>query len=95
MSRGFRCGPAQKRWTLSVTVPADFPCYYDVLDKDYALHDYASTLSQLRKYLEGALTLARTGGAYRTDAEYKPLARAPAVPAPRRSGARACTGCTA
>ena len=28
-------------------------------------------MSTLRKYLEGALTLARTGGAYRTDAEYK------------------------
>ena len=30
-----------------------------------------------RKYLEGALALAQTGGAYRTEAEYKP--RAPVV----------------
>ena len=44
---------------------------YDLVGKDYAVQDHATTLASSRKYLEGALALARAGGAYRTDAEYK------------------------
>ena len=67
-SRGFRCGPPLSNLpnNFGVTVPPDFPCYYDVIGKDYAHQDTASTLTTLRKYLEGALALARAGGAYRT-----------------------------
>ena len=64
-------------------MPPDFPCYYDVVGKDYACDkNTASTLTTLRKYLEGTLALARAGGAYRTDAEYKG-ARAPPQPPPQ------------
>ncbi len=67
VSRGFICGAdSRDKGLFSVTVPADFPCYYDVVGKDYANHDYAKSLSTLTKYLEGALALARAGGAYRT-----------------------------
>jgi len=67
VSRGFICGAdSRDKGLFSVTVPADFPCYYDVVGKDYAIQNRASTLTQLRKYLEGALALARAGGAYRT-----------------------------
>ena len=81
-SRGFRCGAEQRNGAqFSITVPPDFPCYYDVVGKDYAVQGHANTLPTLRKYLEGALALARAGGTYRTDAEYKgaqALALAPA-----------------
>ena len=75
-SRGFRCGPPLSNLpnNFGVTVPPDFPCYYDVVGKDYATHDRVYTLATLRKYLDGALTLARTGGAYRTEAECEPQA---------------------
>ncbi len=43
---------------------------YDVVGKDYVQQDRANSMPTLRKYLEGALTLAQTGGAYRTEAEY-------------------------
>ena len=88
VSRGFRCGSAQCSGNLNVTVPAEFPCYCDVIGKDYSIQDRASSLTTLRKYLEGALALAQTGGAYRTDAEYmdaKP-------PAPVRAGTSRFTG---
>ena len=52
-------------------MPPDFPCYYDIVGKEYAARDYVFGLATLRKYLDGALALAGTGGAYRTDAEYK------------------------
>ena len=66
-SRGFICGPDQKNGILfSAAVPPEFPCYYDVIGKDYAHQDYASSLTALRRYLEGALALAQAGGAYRT-----------------------------
>ena len=73
-SRGFICGADYgdgKKFT--VTVPPDFPCYYDVIGKDYCpqYQEKAFSLAQLRKYLEGALALARTGGAYHTEAEHK------------------------
>ncbi len=75
-SRGFRCGPPLSNLpnNFGVTVPPDFPCYYDVVGKDYATHDRVYTLATLRKYLDGALALARTGGAYRTEAECEPRA---------------------
>ena len=47
----------------------DFPCYYDIVGKDYNSSKYQDTafsLTTLRKYLEGALALARAGGTYRT-----------------------------
>ena len=43
-------------------------------------------LTQLRKYLDGALALARAGGTYRTEAEYKPR------PAPVRARTSRFTG---
>ena len=72
-SCGFRCGPEQGRSGdyYAITVPPDFPCYYDIVGKEYAARDYVFGLATLRKYLDGALALAGTGGAYRTDAEYK------------------------
>jgi hypothetical protein len=76
-SRGFICGADRENGiNFHVRVPPDFPCYYDVVGKDYvkgrSSHAGATSLVQLRNYLDGALTLARTGGAFRTDAEYKP-----------------------
>ena len=66
-SRGFRCGAEQRNGAqFSITVPPDFPCYYDVVGKNYVVQGHANTLPTLRKYLEGALALARAGGAYRT-----------------------------
>ena len=85
-SRGFICGAAHRNGTIfNARVPADFPCYYDVVGKDYA-YDYANTLATLRKYLEGALTLARTGGAYRTDTEYRAWREAIRAKASRFTG---------
>ena len=72
VSRGFRCGPDRPSdLSFTVTVPPDFPCYYDITGKDYSHNKWAYTLTQLRNYLEGALTLARAGGAYRTEAEFE------------------------
>ena len=72
-SHGFRCGPIQESrrdGRFLVEVPPDFPCYYDLVGKNYVSNlNSMSTLTTLRKYLDGALALARTGGAYRTDAE--------------------------
>ena len=69
VSRGFICGSVRptRGENFNVKVPPEFPCYYDVVGKDYSV----DSLPTLRKYLEGALALARTGGAYRTDAEYR------------------------
>ena len=58
-SRGFQCGPdrsGDKNFT--VAVPPDFPCNYDVVGKDYS-RNIANSLTQLRKYLNGALALAQ------------------------------------
>jgi len=66
---GFRCSAEQGNGaTFRVTVPPDFPCYYDIAGKDYTAkgQDTARGITTLRKYLEGALALARAGGAYRT-----------------------------
>ena len=78
VSRGFICNADHRNGAVfRVTVPPEFPCYYDVVGKDYvgSSHAGATSLVQLRNYLDGALTLARTGGAFRTDAEYKPRRR--------------------
>ena len=80
-SSGFQCGLVhQNGATFGVTVPPDFPCYYDVIGKDYCpqYQNKAFSLYPLRKYLEGALALARAGDAFRTDAEYQAV-RASAV----------------
>ena len=72
-SRGFFCGLDRREGTVfTVTVPSDFPCYYDLVGKHYACDKYtANSLPKLRKYLEGALALARTSSAYRSDAEHR------------------------
>jgi hypothetical protein len=78
-SRGFICGADQENGTIfTVTVPPDLPCYYDVVGKDYGSYSrgHVRSLVQLRNYLDGVLALARTGGAYRTEAEYKAAAAA-------------------
>ena len=64
-SCGFRCGPEQggSGDYYAITVPPDFPCYYDIVGKEYAARDYVFGLATLRKYLDGALALAGTGGA--------------------------------
>ena len=51
-----------------VYVPPDFPCFYDIVGKDYNSkgQDTTNSLTTLRRYLEGALALQRAGGAYRT-----------------------------
>ena len=97
-SRGFICGAEQRGAVFSVTVPADFPCYYDVVGRGYVNQNRANSLNTLLNYLRGALALVQNGGAYRTEAEYNsrppgPVAHlaqpAPAPPppgAPRRSG---------
>ena len=48
-----------------------FPCCYDLAGKDYnaANQDIMRSKPQLVKYYEACLALARTGGAYRTEAE--------------------------
>ena len=68
-SCGFRCGPplSTTPGNFGVWVPPDYPCYYDLVGKNMSIQNYASSLPTLRKYLDGALALARTGGAYRTD----------------------------
>ena len=83
VSRGFLCSPdhLNRDGSFTLTVPPDFPCYYDVVGKDYALKNSANSLSRVRKYLDGALALARAGDAYRTDAEYKPRAPVPVIAA--------------
>ena len=72
MSRGFHCGqipPSKTYYTISV--PAEFPCYYDIVGKDTSNPDQARSMPQLMKYLQGALALVQTGSAYRLEAECK------------------------
>ena len=73
VSRGFSCRPVSDADArFAVTVPPEFPCYYDLLGKDYASNQkYVDRLAQLTNYLDSVLALAQTGGAYRTEAEYK------------------------
>ena len=47
VSRGFRCSTSYQAGNFTVTVPSDFPCYYDVVGKNYspsyaANRDYAT-----------------------------------------------------
>ena len=70
-SRGFRCGELKSERTYyDISVPPDFPCYYDIVGKDVKSNrDVARSLPQLVGYLQGALALAETGSAYRTETE--------------------------
>ena len=71
VSAGFRCGnPVAGKSYYDVSVPLTFPCYYDVAGKDYtSMQDVIRSKPQLTKYFKGCLDLARTGGAYRTEAD--------------------------
>ena len=82
---GFRCGnPVAGKSYYDISVPLTFPCYYDVAGKDYtSMQDVIRSKPQLTKYFEGCLDLARTGGAYRTEADREAEAR----PGPRTVGA--------
>ena len=73
MSRGFHCGQiAVTRSYYTISVPLEFPCYYDIVGKDHVAHpDNVRSMPQLIKYLQGALALVQTGGTYRLEAERK------------------------
>ena len=66
---GFKCGPTYPGKTYyDVSVPIIFPCYYDLVGKNYSQHqDFVRSTVQLTKYLEGALALARSGGTIRLE----------------------------
>ena len=71
-SAGFRC--SQNRGSQAyydISVPDSYPCCYDQAGKDYhcSNQDVLRSKPQLVKYFEACLALARTGGAYRTEAE--------------------------
>ena len=68
-STAARSGASQAYYDISV--PDTCPCFYDLVGKDYnaANQDIMRSKPQLVKYFEGCLDLARTGGAYRTEAE--------------------------
>ena len=71
VSAGFRCGnPVAGKSYYDISVPPTFPCYYDVAGKNYtSMQDVIRSKPQLTKYFAGCLDLARTGGAYRTEAD--------------------------
>ena len=71
VSAGFRCGnPVAGKSYYDISVPLTFPCYYDVAGKNYtSMQDVIRSKPQLTKYFQGCLDLARTGGAYRTEAD--------------------------
>ena len=79
VSAGFRCGnPVAGKSYYDISVPLTFPCYYDVAGKNYtSMQDVIRSKPQLTKYFAGCLDLARTGGAYRTEADREGEARAP------------------
>ena len=74
---GFRCGnPVAGKSYYDISVPLTFPCYYDVAGKNYtSMQDVIRSKPQLVKYFQGCLDLARTGGAYRTEADREAAAR--------------------
>jgi hypothetical protein len=89
-SRGFRC--SEPRWEgkkeFDVSMPQEFPCYYDIVGKDYTVayrQDFMSSKSGLVTYLEGCIALAQTGRTYRTTADRE----ADGDEAARRAGKRA------
>jgi len=84
---GFRCGnPVAGKSYYDISVPLTFPCYYDVAGKNYtSMQDVIRSKPQLTKYFEGCLDLARTGGAYRTEADREGEVRVPRA-AVRRVG---------
>ena len=80
-SSGFRCGkPVAGKSYYDISVPLTFPCYYDVAGKNYtSMQDVIRSKPQLTKYFAGCLALARTGGAYRTEADREAEAARPAA----------------
>ena len=67
---GFKCGPTYPgKWYYDVSAPITFPCYYDLVGKNYSKtqQEYMRSIVQLTKYLEGALALARSGGTIRLE----------------------------
>ena len=81
VSAGFRCGnPVAGKSYYDISVPPTFPCYYDVAGKNYtSMQDVIRSKPQLVKYFQGCLDLARTGGAYRTEADREAAAARPAA----------------
>jgi hypothetical protein len=66
---GFKCGPTYPgKWYYDVSVPITYPCYYDLVGKNYSQHqDFVRSTVQLTKYLEGALALAGSSGTIRLE----------------------------
>ena len=62
--RHFICGQISvTRSYYTISVPLEFPCYYDIVGKDHVAHpDNVRSMPQLIKYLQGALALVQTGG---------------------------------
>ena len=72
-SRGFRCGEpkCEGRNEFDVSMPQEFPCYYDIVGNSYSggRQDLISSKTGLVAYLEGCIALAQAGSAYRTTAD--------------------------
>ena len=69
---GFHCGKVIAGTAYyHISVPAQYPCCYDLAGKFYNARDQDVLRSkpQLVKYLEGCLALAREEASYRTEAE--------------------------
>ena len=86
---------------FTVSVPDDYPCFYDLVGREFPANPYTiRSIKQLILYLERALALAQSGGAYRTEAvgpKYTrrgsskvsaPTPPPPCVPAPKKKRAR-------
>ena len=62
-SRGFRCGEPKREGVkeFDVSMPQEFPCYYDIVGKSYSggRQDLMSSRPGLMAYLEGCIALAR------------------------------------
>ena len=79
---GFHCGKVIAGTAYyHISVPAQYPCCYDLAGKFYNARDQDVLRSkpQLVTYFEGCLDLARTGGAYRTESDREAEARRPAA----------------
>ena len=83
-SRGFRCGPVyngskQKygQGYYEITVPPAFPSSYYLVGKNVRMNkEVLRSKTQLVKYFEACLALARGGGAYRTQSQREAERRA-------------------
>ena len=84
IGRGFRCGPVyngskQKygQGYYEITVPPAFPSSYYLVGKNVRMNkEVLRSKTQLVKYFEACLALARGGGAYRTQSEREAERRA-------------------